>query len=102
MNLKFEKIINKIYAKQKVSYEEFIALIEFGYEMQFFYGKRKFGSTQFDGFSFMSGTKKKAIKVTKPSKNLQIKSTLTEHWLKIYGTRLKTSTLRIRFVKGRN
>lgn len=58
MNLKFEKIINKIYAKQKVSYEEFITLIEFGYEMQFFCCKRKFGSTQFDGFEFYEWDKK--------------------------------------------
>lgn len=45
-------IIKKIYGKIKISYDEFITLIEFGYEMQFFYRKRKFGSTQFDGFEF--------------------------------------------------
>ncbi len=46
------KIVNKVYSKEKISFDEFIYLIKNGYEMQFFYKKRKFGSTQFGSYEF--------------------------------------------------
>lgn len=54
---RYQQHYKKIYSKTKISYDEYIVLIEFGYEMQFFYGKRKFGSTQFDGFEFYEWNK---------------------------------------------
>lgn len=52
MNLKIEDIVDKVYNKKSIAYEEFICLIKNGYEIQFYYGKRKFGSTQFEGYEF--------------------------------------------------
>lgn len=57
MNLNIENIIKKIYDKQAITYDEFIYLIKNGYEMQFYYGKRKFGSTQFGGYEFYEWNK---------------------------------------------
>ena len=38
--------------KQKLTYDEFVEIVGHGLEMQFFYKKRKFGITKFDGFEF--------------------------------------------------
>ncbi len=51
------KIIDKINSKQKLTYDELIIMIENGFEMQFYYGKRKFGMTQFDGYEFYEWNK---------------------------------------------
>ena len=45
-------LMEKIENKQKITYDEFIEIISFGLEMQFFYKKRKFGVTHFDGYEF--------------------------------------------------
>ena len=45
-------LMKKIDDKQKISYQEFIELIGFGLEMQFYYKKRKFGISHFDAFEF--------------------------------------------------
>ena len=47
-----DNVVKMISEKRKITYEQFISLISQGYEMQFFYKKRKFGSTQFDGYEF--------------------------------------------------
>lgn len=82
MNLKFEKIIDKIYTKQKVSYEEFITLIEFDYEMQLFYVKRKFGSTQFDGFEFYEWDKQEGYQSYKTIEEFEQKDNIDGVFLK--------------------
>lgn len=50
-------LVDKVYKKENISYEQFIYLIKSGYEMQFYYKKRKFGSTQFDGYEFYEWNK---------------------------------------------
>ena len=45
-------LVEKVYNREHISYEQFIFLIKSGYEMQFFYNKRKYGSTQFSGYEF--------------------------------------------------
>lgn len=45
-------LMEKIENKQKLTYDEFIEIVNFGLEMQFYYKKRKFGVTHFDGYEF--------------------------------------------------
>ena len=46
------ELMAKIDNKERPSFDEFIELIGFGLEMQFYYKKRKFGTSHFDGFEF--------------------------------------------------
>lgn len=46
------ELMNKIEKKIKPTFEEFIKLIGYGLEMQFFFKKRKFGITHFNGYEF--------------------------------------------------
>lgn len=52
MSRECSELINKIEKKEKLTFDEFIMCVSFGLELQFYYKKRKFGTTQFDGFEF--------------------------------------------------
>lgn len=45
-------LMEKIENKQKLTYDEFIEIVNFGLEMQFLYKNRKFGVTHFNGYEF--------------------------------------------------
>ena len=49
MNEKCFELMEKVGKKQKLTYDEFVEIVGYGLEMQFFYKKRKFGITKFDG-----------------------------------------------------
>lgn len=46
------ELMKKIESKQKLTYDEFIEIVSYGLEMQFYYKKRKFGITHFAGYEF--------------------------------------------------
>ncbi len=51
------KLMAKVEGKQKLTYKEFIEIISYGLEMQFYFKKRKFGITHFDGYEFYEWNK---------------------------------------------
>ena len=63
MNEKCFELMEKVEKKQKLTYGEFVEIVGYGLEMQFFYKKRKFGITKFDGFEFYEWKKMKDIKI---------------------------------------
>ncbi len=63
MNEKCFELMEKVEKKQKLTYDEFVEIVGYGLEMQFFYKKRKFGITKFDGFEFYEWEKDEDIKI---------------------------------------
>lgn len=86
--INIEDLVNKIYNKTDITYEEFIHLIKYGYEMQFYYGKRKFGSTQFSGYEFYEWDKEEGYQsyetIEEFEQNINIDGKLVKNlWNKI-------------------
>ncbi len=52
MTNRCNELMKKVENKQKLTYNEFIEIISYGLEMQFYYKKRKFGITHFAGYEF--------------------------------------------------
>lgn len=45
-----DDISKKIYKREKITFNEFISMIYENFELEFYYNKKHFGVTQFDGY----------------------------------------------------
>lgn len=75
-------LVNKVYKKEKITYDQFIFLIQNGYEMQFYYKNRKFGSTQFNDFEFYEWNKDEGYQSYKTIEELDNKINIDGKFLK--------------------
>lgn len=96
MNLDNENIVDKISNKQNIAYEEFISLIKYGYEMQFYYGKRKFGSTQFGGYEFYEWDKEEGYQCYKTIDEFAQKINIDGNLVKELWNKIKKLILQIK------
>lgn len=81
--------MEKVEKKQKLTYDEFVEIVGYGLEMQFFYKKRKFGITKFDGFEFYEWEKDEGYQNYKSLKEFADKINIDgvkvkDIWDKIY------------------
>lgn len=89
MNEKCFELMEKVEKKQKLTYGEFVEIVGYGLEMQFFYKKRKFGITKFDGFEFYEWEKDEGYQNYKSLKEFADKINIDgvkvkDIWDKIY------------------
>lgn len=89
MNEKCFELMEKVEKKQKLTYDEFVEIVGYGLEMQFFYKKRKFGITKFDGFEFYEWEKDEGYQNYKSLKEFADKINIDgvkvkDIWDKIY------------------
>lgn len=89
MNEKCFELMEKVGKKQKLTYDEFAEIVGYGLEMQFFYKKRKFGITKFDGFEFYEWEKDEGYQNYKSLKEFADKINIDgvkvkDIWDKIY------------------
>ena len=89
MNEKCFELMEKVEKKQKLTYGEFVEIVGYGLEMQFFYKKWKFGITKFDGFEFYEWEKDEGYQNYKSLKEFADKINIDgvkvkDIWDKIY------------------
>lgn len=54
-------LVKKVQTKEKLTYDELIEIVGYGLEMQFYYKKRKFGITHFEGHEFYEWNKEEGF-----------------------------------------
>jgi hypothetical protein len=82
MNDKIEKIYNKVYHNENITFDEFITLIKANIELEFYFHKKHYGITQFDGYEIYEWDKEEGYQSYKTIDEFTEKATIAGILLK--------------------